>query len=92
MWIDESTGSLGCGQVLRTLQSYLDGVLDDATAERVARHLPACLRCGQEAEIYQAIKNALAERRNTSPEAVQRLRDFARFLLGEPEMNKMSHT
>ncbi|MGH3937497.1 MAG: zf-HC2 domain-containing protein [Pseudonocardiaceae bacterium] len=92
MRIEKPAGSLGCGEVLRTLQSYLDGVLDDVTAERVARHLPGCRRCDREAGIYRAIKNALAERRGTSPEAIQRLRNFARCLLDEPEMNTMSHT
>jgi len=93
MWINEPTDGLVCSQVLRELQSYLDGVLDDAaTAGRVAQHLPGCQRCDQEAETYRAIKNALAARRSISPDAVQRLRDFAQILLDEPEMNTMSHT
>ncbi|MGH3932627.1 MAG: anti-sigma factor family protein [Pseudonocardiaceae bacterium] len=71
----------------RALQSYLDGVLDDATAERVARHLPACQRCGQETKTYRAIKNSLARRGSYPPTTVARLREFGQAMqeqLDEP--------
>jgi anti-sigma factor RsiW len=49
-----------CLRVSRVLQSYLDGVVDEVTARRVARHLERCRRCGAEADTYSAIKAALA--------------------------------
>ncbi|MGQ0775261.1 MAG: anti-sigma factor family protein [Pseudonocardiales bacterium] len=70
--------------MLRKLQSYLDGVLDDAaTAGRVAQHLPGCQRCDQEAEAYRAIKNSLARRRSYPPTTVQRLREFGQAMGGQ---------
>ncbi|MGH3937498.1 MAG: zf-HC2 domain-containing protein [Pseudonocardiaceae bacterium] len=65
------TCPLSCRQVRRALQSYLDGVLDDVTAERVARHLPGCRQCDREAGIYRAIKNSLARRGSSPPTAAQ---------------------
>ncbi len=54
-----------CMQVMRVLQSYLDGEIDEVTARRVANHLDACRRCGLEAATYREIKAAL--RRRTAP-------------------------
>lgn len=84
-WIarENLRGSLFCRRVRRVLQSYLDGALEDATARRVARHLEGCRRCVREAETYLAIKDSLG-RRQGSPEAVQRLRDFGETLLDDP--------
>lgn len=84
-WIarENLTGSLSCRRARRALQSYLDGVLEDATARRVARHLEGCRRCVREAETYLAIKDSLSRRRG-SPDAVQRLRDFGEALLDDP--------
>ena len=85
-WIarENLTGSLACRRVRRVLQSYLDGVLEDAAARRVARHLEGCRRCVREAETYLAIKDSLSRRQQNSPDAVQRLRDFGEALLDDP--------
>jgi anti-sigma factor RsiW len=70
-----------CMQVMRILQSYLDGHTDEVTARRVANHLDACRRCGLQAATYQEIKASLS-RRATPPDqsAVERLRDFGTAL------------
>lgn len=81
---ENSSGWLACWWARRVLQSYLDGMLAAAAAERVARHLKDCPRCTHEAETYRAIKNSL-RRRRTSPGAVQRLRDFSETLHQDPE-------
>jgi hypothetical protein len=80
-----STRPLNCMHVARVLQRYLDGVVDDIMAVRVAAHLEDCRRCGLAAETYQAIKDALARREQTPPDAVHRLRAFAESLLLAPE-------
>lgn len=51
---------MGCMAVVRVLQSYLDGEVDESTARRVSRHLEICRRCGMEADTYRAIKAAMA--------------------------------
>ncbi len=72
-----------CRHVGPELQAYLDGAVDDATRERVARHIEACRRCGREAQVYTQIKAALARQGGaTDPEAVQRLQAFAAQLAG----------
>ena len=66
-----------CMQVMRVLQSYLDGQTDEMTARRVANHLEACRRCGLDAATYREIKASLA--RLVAPpdrDAVERLRAF----------------
>ncbi|MER6090346.1 anti-sigma factor family protein [Streptomyces bluensis] len=70
-----------CRQAGRVLQAYLDGETDDATARRVAVHLEDCRRCGPEARAYREIKRALVRRTEPDPDAVERLRGFARGLL-----------
>jgi anti-sigma factor RsiW len=66
-----------CMQVMRVLQSYLDGQTDEVTAQRVAAHLDACRRCGLEAATYREIKASLARRATpVDPDAVDRLRAF----------------
>ncbi|MFI1730033.1 anti-sigma factor family protein [Streptomyces acidicola] len=70
-----------CMQAGRVLQAYLDGETDDATVCRVAVHLADCRRCGPEARTYREIKNALVRRAEPDPDAVERLRGFARGLM-----------
>jgi anti-sigma factor RsiW len=71
-----------CMEVGRALQSYLDGHVDDLTAQRVTRHLELCRRCGMKAETYADIKASLARRGPAvDPEAVARLRAFGDELL-----------
>ncbi len=70
-----------CPEVAEVLQSYLDGHVDDITAQRVHRHLEHCRRCGLEVDTYEAIKDAVAHRtRQVDPEAVERLRQFGERL------------
>ncbi|MGH3437661.1 MAG: zf-HC2 domain-containing protein [Sciscionella sp.] len=78
----DSQRRANCLQVARLLQSYLDGAVDDETTTlRIAAHLEDCRRCGLKAETYQAIKDALAHRETTPPDAVTRLRAFGESLL-----------
>lgn len=75
---------LRCWQVLRALQSYLDGVADEVTSRTVAGHLEECHRCGLEADTYRAIKGALANHERPNRDAVSRLRTFGEALLRVP--------
>ncbi|WP_298387782.1 anti-sigma factor [Ferrimicrobium sp.] len=73
-----------CFATMRVLQDYLDGALDDARADQVARHLDDCRRCGLEAEVYQEIKTALSKQEMLlDPQTVQRLRNFSDQLIRE---------
>ena len=76
-----STEMASCMEVMRVLQSYLDGHTDEVTTRRVANHLDACRRCGLEAATYREIKAAL-ERRSAQldPGALERLRTFGAHL------------
>ena len=74
-----------CQRVGRVLQSYLDGQVDDVTAQRVRHHLEACRRCGLEAHVYDELKQALARRAiDLDPSAVERVKSFGRDLLETP--------
>lgn len=78
---------LSCRQVGRLLQSHLDGELDEVDSQRVAHHLEDCLRCGLEAETYQALRAALERRAPVDPERLARLQDFgARLAAGDPAL------
>ncbi|MDA8044675.1 MAG: zf-HC2 domain-containing protein [Actinomycetota bacterium] len=71
-----------CLQVMRTLQSYLDGEVDELTARRVASHLDVCRRCGLEASVYREMKAALSRQGEpVSSESLERLRRFSSSLL-----------
>ncbi|GAC1376919.1 MAG: hypothetical protein NVSMB4_06080 [Acidimicrobiales bacterium] len=71
-----------CVQVMRALQSYLDGQIDEVTARRVANHLEACRRCGLEASTYLEIKAALARKASSVDQrALDRLRAFGAALV-----------
>lgn len=79
--------SAECTHVARVLQSYLDGEIDSATADRVAAHLDVCRGCGLEASTYRELKEALARNRPPETETLERLRRFADDLArgeGEP--------
>src|SRR5262249_18789422 len=82
----------GCREVAKVLQAYLDGQTDDVTAQRVARHLEACRRCGLEARTYREIKAALARRVPLADElALERLRAFATSLADAPPTADQEH-
>lgn len=66
-----------CAEVGRVLQAFLDGQVDDFTAQRVRRHLEQCRRCGLEATTYEAIKDALARQgAQVDRDVLDRLRAF----------------
>ena len=50
---------LGCDQVRRTLQAFLDGEVVPHRAEQVAAHLEGCRRCSVEAETLEQVIIAL---------------------------------
>lgn len=73
-----------CEEVAQSLQSYLDGQVDDLTARRVHDHLEMCRRCGLEAETYLAIKDAVARRdAPVDPDLLDRLQQFGQRLAEE---------
>ncbi|MER6090345.1 anti-sigma factor family protein [Streptomyces bluensis] len=72
---------MSCAQVVRVLQAYLDGEMDDVTALRVRAHLDDCRDCGLEARTYREIKNALVRQERPDARAVARLRGFGESLL-----------
>lgn len=80
---------LSCREVGKVLQHYLDGHVDDLTAEKVAEHLEDCRRCGLEVTVYTEIKASLARQSPALPEtALVRLSRFGAQLLdgsAEPE-------
>jgi anti-sigma factor (TIGR02949 family) len=49
------TGRLGCRQVRRTLQSFLDGEVEPRRAEMVAAHLERCSHCHVEADVLARV-------------------------------------
>lgn len=73
-----------CDEVMRVLQSYLDGELRIG-ADEVAAHLEACRHCDVEAATYERIHAALVRPvEGTVDEAsLARLRAFAADL-GDP--------
>jgi anti-sigma factor (TIGR02949 family) len=52
-------GRLGCLQVRRTLQSFLDGEVEPHRAELVAAHLESCSRCHVEADLLADVIEAI---------------------------------
>jgi anti-sigma factor (TIGR02949 family) len=52
---DTAPARLGCRQVRRTLQAFLDGEITPDRAEQVAAHLESCTRCSVEAEILERV-------------------------------------
>jgi anti-sigma factor RsiW len=73
-----------CMQVMRVLQSYVDGHADEVTARRVTNHLDACRRCGLEVSTYRQIKAAVARHGHPIDEtSVARLRAFGAALVSK---------
>lgn len=72
---------LGCREVGRILQTYLDAELEDESAALVTEHLEMCARCGLEAATYAELKEALRHRVAPLPsEPLERLQVFAHQL------------
>lgn len=65
-------GSVDCRQVMRTLQTFLDGELDPEQAGFVAAHLETCWGCGPESETLERVINAIRELRNDGDRAAYR--------------------
>ncbi len=79
-----SMQGMTCEEVAKSLQSYLDGQVDDLTARRVHDHLEMCRRCGLEAETYLAIKEAVARREApVERDVLERLEQFGQRLAEE---------
>ncbi|WP_079085756.1 anti-sigma factor family protein [Streptomyces dysideae] len=84
---------MGCAEVIRVLQAYLDGETDEVTARQVVEHLDDCRDCGLEADLYREIKNSLARQERPDARAVARLRGFGESLLHTgPGAGGRSHT
>ncbi len=80
----KSPDAITCHEVGQMLQSYLDGEVGPDRAQKVARHLEACRRCGLEASTYRRLKAALSGlSEDVDPEAVRRLQHFVDDLTGE---------
>ena len=72
-----------CREVVRALQSYLDGDVEPDFAERIHEHLEACRHCGLEADTYRRIKASLAAHRpEVDDDVLERLRAFGERLEG----------
>jgi anti-sigma factor (TIGR02949 family) len=56
---DPEAARLGCRQVRRILQAFLDGEVTADRAEQIAAHLESCTRCNVEAEILDRVIAAL---------------------------------
>jgi anti-sigma factor RsiW len=75
---------MGCEEVGRLLQQYLDGHLDQGRSPKLAAHLEDCRRCGLEAETYTRIKNSLGNQQlAVQDDALARLRSFGEGLTGQ---------
>ena len=51
---------LSCVEVVELVTGYLDGALDDATAERVREHLALCDGCAEYVEQMRATAGVVA--------------------------------
>ncbi len=72
---------MGCREVGRLLQPFLDDEIDDPRVVDVADHVDACLGCGMEADAYRWLKAAIAGvARADDPRQLQRLQVFAEAL------------
>lgn len=78
-------GGPSCREVMRVIQSHLDGEVDVETAREIAAHLDHCDRCEGEAEIFRQIKRSLAHAAEpVDPEILASLHAFSeRLIAGE---------
>jgi anti-sigma factor (TIGR02949 family) len=56
----DGTGGLGCSDVERLLEEYLDCEADAATCEAIRVHLDACPPCHDLAEVDRIVKSLVA--------------------------------
>lgn len=73
-----------CREVGLRLQSYLDGELNDDRMEQIKAHLDACVDCGLEHDVFNAIKTDLSKlEAPAESEALARLREFSARIADE---------
>ncbi|MGH7517694.1 MAG: anti-sigma factor family protein [Gemmatimonadales bacterium] len=68
--------TINCEEALRMLATYLDGELDSAEYEHVARHLKTCRSCYSRAEFERRLKAEFEglRREEIAPAFEQRVR------------------
>lgn len=81
----DCAGFADCMELRKEFQTHIDGELDAATAKRIEERLEACKGCGMEHETYLELKTSLTKMRPPSPEALDRLEDFAENLASGTE-------
>ncbi len=85
--LDRLRGSMSCGDVLKVIQSYIDGEIDAETARKVAAHLDQCHPCADEERIYGQIKTSLARRRHhVDMDVLDQLMSFGERLKTDPTL------
>jgi ribosomal protein S14 len=81
-WVKRSS----CLKALQLLQSFIDGELDPDSAQRVARHLEHCRRCGLEAAVYRELQESLRRQFRVPEPALAQLGYFVHSLeTGRPQ-------
>lgn len=85
--LDRLRGSMSCGDVLKVIQSYIDGEIDANTARKVAAHLEQCHHCADEEHIYAQIKTSLAKRRHhVDMDVLEQLMSYGERLKIDPQL------
>jgi predicted anti-sigma-YlaC factor YlaD len=69
---------VNCLEAMAALQAYVDREVDEATANRLDRHLEACRRCGLRVAVYREIKRALHDEVAVAEDSLRRLEEFTR--------------
>jgi len=86
--LDRLRGSMSCGDVLKVIQSYIDGEIDADTARKVAAHLDQCNPCADEERIYEQIKMSLARRRrHVDMDVLNQLMSYGERLRSDPNLS-----
>ena len=87
----KSRRMMTCRRVGETLQAYLDGEVDDLSAQRIAHHLEDCRRCGMELDVYTEIKASLQRAGgDVDGEALDRLRSFGQQLATDADVKPVA--
>lgn len=76
-----------CRETGARIQEIVDGEVPATAAGReLQRHLDACIRCSQEAEVFEELKSAIARVGDEAdPELVSKLERYAQRLCEEAE-------
>ena len=84
--LSSQTERLGCRQVRKVLQAFLDGEIEAHRAELVAAHLESCSRCRVEADTLQRVITELRQHRpDLDLDAYTRLSDTLDRLTSDAE-------